>query len=100
MSSHNNIDYGLGRSGKDGEGIHVRDATVATKLISHHAAGLSAHYRGLLPNCQLAVAEGWNSELVDKAIRNDATELVQAAYNVYCMSPSFVPLYRMDPTAY
>ncbi|KAF3811657.1 hypothetical protein GCG54_00014403, partial [Colletotrichum gloeosporioides] len=38
---------------------------------------------GLQPYHPLALAEGWDPELVDKGVRKDAIELLRAGYNVY-----------------
>ncbi|KAK1838813.1 hypothetical protein CCHR01_18562 [Colletotrichum chrysophilum] len=64
MSSDQKTESPSSLPGSDGEGINV-------------------FYTGLPPYHPLAIAEGWDPELVDKGVRNDAIELVKAGYNVY-----------------
>ncbi|KAH9227402.1 hypothetical protein K456DRAFT_1730307 [Colletotrichum gloeosporioides 23] len=55
----------------------------ASNLSGSNREGINVFYTGLPPYHPLALAEGWDPELVDKGVRNDAIELVQAGYNVY-----------------
>ncbi|GJC90377.1 hypothetical protein ColLi_13215 [Colletotrichum liriopes] len=72
MNSDKKVESDHSLSGSNGEGINV-------------------FYTGLPPYHPLALAEGWDPELVDKGVRNDAIELVQAGYNVYGMLSSYGP---------
>lgn len=54
-----------------------------TDMFSAQNADPLALIRGLPPYHPLALAEGWDPELVDKGVRSDAIQLVQAGYNVY-----------------